>query len=188
MNNNPKSAPKQNTTGQKPGQQTRQPVAQKPANKPKQPLKQQQAASSKKTPAKQKVNAALLQEQLKSAKADASGLRFEQTAANFFRSKGWNPQLRVEMLGYEFDLFAQLENGWQKKYLVVECKRGRFVSAEDVVHFMYKVALLSEKLFTPNSYNKPELYAYICHTGEVDVEAQFIASRQVPPVLMLKLE
>ena len=177
---------------QKSAQQKKTTPSQKPAtskmsqqnNSPKNNLK----STRQPKPANRIMNPTKLQQQLHGAKTDASGLRFEQVAANFFRSKGWNPQIRVEMLDYEYDLFSEYISGFQKKYLVVECKHGRPVSAKDIVHFMTKVDKLFDSLNVPYSYSKPEIYAYLCYTSEVDTEAEFIAKRHYPPVQMVKLE
>ena len=140
----------------------------------------QQILSKKEAASIQKI-----QQQLQSEKANNAGMRFEIDVLNHFRSLGWNPRLRAKMLGYEYDLFAEHKDGWQHKYLVVECKNSGMVSAKDVIHFLVKVMKLAENL-PQDSYSKPELYAYLCHTGDVDEEAALVAKSHRPSVEMIK--
>jgi len=159
----------------------KKPVVQKPAIK-KKPVSQKQPvlATQKKTEEK------LMQEQLRSAKANTSGLRFELEAANYFRSQGWNPQRQAKILGYEFDLFDEQKNSWQPKYLLVECKNKGMVTAEDLIHFVYKVTLFYDNL--PSSYSKPAIFAYLCYTGEIDEETKNVVPRYMPVIKLLKFE
>lgn len=47
-----------------------------------------------------------LQRQLRGAKADAQGLRYEQRIANYFAGKGWRPKVRFPKYGFEYDIYA----------------------------------------------------------------------------------
>jgi restriction endonuclease Mrr len=179
-----KSTPKQKTTPEKK-------TTSKPQTVPKQKKVEKQKPQPRpkqKTPSAQNTETtSMLKQQLNSTKANVSGLIFEQNVANYFREHGWNPQLRVEMLGYEFDLFEEhIVNGGQKIYLLVECKHKRMIDAKDIVHFMAKVAIFSEKFST--TYSRPQVRAYFCFTGEFDEEAAYVAKNFNPPVQMVKLQ
>jgi hypothetical protein len=188
LNNQTKNN-KQSQSKQKniPKQYNQKPAATKKKTTSQQKSVPQQKQAPKQQPESKKETASIqkIQQQLQSEKANNSGMRFEITVANHFQSLGWTPRLRVEMLGYEYDLFAEYKSGWQTKYLVVECKNSGLVSAKDIVHFLVKVMKLAEKLLQA-SYSKPELYAYLCHTGDVDEEAATVAKSHNPSVEMIK--
>ncbi|HSW35921.1 MAG TPA: hypothetical protein VLH18_04875 [Candidatus Limnocylindrales bacterium] len=154
-------------------------LQQKTGPQPK-PTAKQPPVSKKETASTQKI-----QQQLQSEKANNAGMRFEITVANHFRSMGWNPTIRAEMFGYEYDLYEEQKNAWQPKYLVVECKNSAMVSAKDVVHFLVKVRKLAENI--PQAlYHKPEVHAFFCYTGDVDEEAVLVAKSHNPSVTMIK--
>jgi len=118
---------------------------------------------------------AQLEKRYRGAKSDAMGLRYEQTVANYFIQKGWNPRHRVSKYGYEYDLYAEKSEILSgDAYLVVECKCKGRVSAKDVVRFINRVDELRRHL--PEVwFEKPPLYAYLCHAGEVDKDASVVA-------------
>jgi len=154
---------------------------------------------SKKTEVKRKSNAkkiepnksvatqVLMEKKLRGAKADAVGLRYEQTVANYFASKGWSPRNRVSKYGYEYDLYAKKSGMLIDEYLVVECKCKGKVSAKDVVHFIKKVDVLYKNL-PVIILDKPPLYAYLCYSEEVDKDASDVARSHKPSVKLLKID
>jgi hypothetical protein len=121
-----------------------------------------------------------------SSQANNAGLRFEIEVANRFREAGWNPEMQKKILGYEFDLYEERKDSWQSKYLVVECKNKKMVNADDIVHFLYKVTMVNDNI--PKSFSTPTLLAYLCYSGELDMEAATIAQKHVPPINFLKID
>jgi hypothetical protein len=159
-------------------------VQKKPAIQNKPASQKQSVSSNKPIPKKKTAEEKRMEEQLRSAKANTSGLRFELDAANYFRTQGWNPQRQAKILGFEYDLFDEQKDSWQAKYLLVECKNKGIVTAEDLIHFVYKVTLFYDNL--PNSYSKPAIFAYMCYTGEIDEETKIVVQRYMPVIKLLK--
>ena len=128
-----------------------------------------------------------LERQARGAQADAKGLRYEQTVANYFSRQGWKLEFRQRKYGYEYDIYARREEILSgPEYLVVECKDQVRVSAKDVVSFILKVDVfykhLPEILFT-----KPPIYAYLCYSGEIDKDAAAVAKTHKPSIKFKKL-
>jgi hypothetical protein len=143
----------------------------------------------KRTPALKKSAAtkAQLEKKYRGAKSDATGLRYEQTVANYFIGKGWNPRHRVSKHGYEYDLYAkksEILSG--DAYLVVECKCKGRVSAKDVVRFINKVDTVYRHL-PEILLNKPPLHAYLCYSEAVDEDAAAVAKSHRPSVKLLRI-
>lgn len=130
---------------------------------------------------------AQLEKRLLGAKSDATGLRYEQTVANYFIRRGWSPRSRVRKYGYEYDLYAERSETFDVDYLVVECKCKGRVSAKDVVRFINKVDAVHKHL-PEILFGKPPLYAYLCYTEEVDKDASAVAKSHKPSVKLLRIE
>jgi len=130
---------------------------------------------------------AQLEKKLLGAKSDSVGLRYEQTVANYFTSKGWSPRIRVRKYGYEYDLYAEKADMVGIEYLVVECKCTGKVSAKDVVRFINKVDVLYKHL-PEILFDKPPLYAYLCYAEEIDKDASAVAKSHRPSVRPLRIE
>jgi len=142
----------------------------------------------KKTVLKKSVaTKAQLEKRLLGAKSDAVGLRYEQTVANYFIRKGWNPRHRVRKYGYEYDLYAEMSEAFDVDYLVVECKCKGKVSAKDIVRFINRVDAVYKHL-PEQLFDEPPLYAYLCYSEEVDKDASALAKRNKPTIKLLKIE
>lgn len=133
-----------------------------------------------------------LERQARGAKADAKGLRYEQTVANHFTRLGWkNLEFRKRKYGYEYDILGKREETLTEppEYLVVECKGQGRVSAKDVVRFIKKVDVFYKHLPEIGILfiTKPPIYAYICYSGERDEEAADVAKAHKPSIKFKKL-
>jgi hypothetical protein len=147
---------------------------------------QKKPVNPKKTTPQKNNETKRLQEQLQSAQANNSGLRFEVGVANYFRSQGWNPKMQVQMFGYEYDLFEEKKDYSSAKYLIVECKNKKMVTAEDIIHFIFKVSLVTDDL--KSAYYQPPVYSYLCYTGDVDAEAESVINKYIPGIHLVKFE
>ena len=129
-----------------------------------------------------------LERQARGAKADASGLRYEQRVSNYFGRSGWKLTFRKIKHKYEYDIYGEREEDLgEREYLLIECKDKTRVSAHDVVRFINKVDIFYKRL--PEFLGeKPKIYAYLCYSADIDKDAASLAKAHKPSIKLKQLK
>ncbi len=120
-------------------------------------------------------------------KADAKGLRFEQTVTAFYFKKGWKIQPRYIFKGLEIDLFGKIEDSLEgASYLLVECKDKDRVTSADVMRFIRKVDVFYKALPEDFLSGGPSVTAVLAHTGVVNEDSKAVCKGHEPRIAFKK--
>ena len=116
--------------------------------------------------------------------ADAKGLRFEQTVANYYSKQGWQLVFRKRISAGELDICGKRKKEVfePEEHLLVECKAGERVSAKDVMKFIKKVNVYYRRLPEDLWDGKPPVRSVLAHKGNVDADAKAAAKGIKPRI------